>query len=141
MKVPKWPISVINKLGLSISYPTITKAIQANGQACIEELKGRFRRRDKHGIMYDNVVQKDRVRKQSIINRSVLHKHTVVAVIMLKLPPIPEDAHCEADDILGVGESHAREWIDEDGDINSSLQESGYCPALPRAWCYRPNVN
>ncbi|KAF8438218.1 hypothetical protein BDZ91DRAFT_756177 [Kalaharituber pfeilii] len=88
MKVPKHPIAVLNKIGLSVSYPTIVNAIKANETAVIDEIRSRIRGGEAFAIMYDNLVQKGHVGEQSLTNRTVLYKHTVVAASILHLPEI-----------------------------------------------------
>ncbi|KAF8454856.1 hypothetical protein BDZ91DRAFT_747059 [Kalaharituber pfeilii] len=106
MKVPKRPIAVLNKIGLSVSYPTIVNAIKANGTAVIDEIRSRIRGGEAFAIMYDNLVQKGHVGEQSLTNRTVLYKHTVVAASMLRLPEIiKNDIDLQVDDITldGIG--------------------------------------
>lgn len=87
LHVPKRAISLLGRLGITVSYSTVTSMLKEYGTACMTEAVGRVSKGEPFGVVYDNLVFMKRTSAESVLNKECLEKMTVNAIFFLKMPP------------------------------------------------------
>jgi hypothetical protein len=77
-------MGVLNHLGISVSYDTVRRALQANAEE-VQALITRRARQDPIALTYDNLVIKHHAATETLLNKSHMQCFTACGVIFLKL--------------------------------------------------------
>ena len=85
LHVPKRAISLLGRLGITISYTSINRILKDSAYDCLSEVVKRAVGGDPFGIVYDNLVFSKRVSGETVLNKESLEKMTVNAVYFLRI--------------------------------------------------------
>lgn len=103
LHVPKRAISLLGRLGITISYTSVNRILKECAEDCLSEVVKRVQQGDPFGVVYDNLVFSKKVSGETILNRDCLEKMTVSAMFFLRtndavraalydnLPGLPRD--------------------------------------------------
>lgn len=86
LHVPKRAISLLGRLGITVSYGTIVNMLKEYGAACMAEVANRISAGEPFSVVYDNLVFMKRTSSESVLNKECLEKMTVNAIFFLKVP-------------------------------------------------------
>lgn len=84
--VPKRVIGFLNRIGVSVAYPSISESMKAMGIANIAAVRNKIRDGVPLGIMWDNNAMFENKADQSVKNARVLTQYTCAAMWFLNLP-------------------------------------------------------
>ena len=87
LHVPKRAMSLLGRLGITVSYSTVTSMLKECGAACMTEAVGRISMGEPFSVVYDNLVFMKRTTAESVLNKECLEKMTVNAIFFLTMPP------------------------------------------------------
>jgi hypothetical protein len=112
MKVPKRAITVLNQLGVSVSYDSIRIAVRAVSHAALKRMRNVVKSGKFFGICWDNLALPNNKKETTEMNRGSLDHCTTSYMYEMVVPP-PLDAACPADvqaydDIIAALEENAR---------------------------------
>lgn len=85
LHVPKRAISLLGRLGVTISYSSINRILSKCAGDCLAEVVNRVACGNPFGVVYDNLVFTKRVSEETVLNRECLEKMTVNAIFFLRL--------------------------------------------------------
>lgn len=87
LHVPKRAMSLLGRLGITVSYSTVTSMLKEFGAACMVEAAQRVSMGEPFSVVYDNLVFMKRTSAESVLNKECLEKMTVNAIFFLNMPP------------------------------------------------------
>jgi hypothetical protein len=91
MKVPKRAITVLNQLGVSVSYDSIRVAVRAVSHAALKRMRNVVKSGKFFGICWDNLALPNNKKETTEMNRGSLDHCTTSYMYELLVPP-PQDA-------------------------------------------------
>ena len=97
LHVPKRAVSLLRRLGITVSYTSINRMLKDCAEDCMSKVVKRVGAGDPFGLVYDNLVFSKRVSGETVLNRECLEKMTVSAMFFLgaalidSLPGLPRD--------------------------------------------------
>ena len=84
--VPKRAISLLGRLGITISYTSINRILKDSAHDCLSEVVQRAAfSGDPFGVVYDNLVFSKRVSGETVLNKESMEKMTVNAMYFLRI--------------------------------------------------------
>jgi hypothetical protein len=96
MKVPKRAITVLNQLGVSVSYDSIRVAVRAVSHAALKRMRNVVKSGKFFGVCWDNLALPNNKKETTEMNRGSLDHCTTSYMYELVVPP-PHDASSPAD--------------------------------------------
>jgi hypothetical protein len=96
MKVPKRAITVLNQLGVSVSYDSIRVAVKAVSLAALKRMRNVVKSGKLFGICWDNLALPNNKKETTEMNRGSLDHCTTSYMYELVVPP-PQDASSPTD--------------------------------------------
>ena len=85
LHVPKRAVSLLGRLGITISYTSINRILKKCAGDCLSEVVKRVACGNPFGVVYDNLVFSKRVSGETVLNRESMEKMTVNAIFFLRL--------------------------------------------------------
>jgi hypothetical protein len=114
MKVPKRAITVLNQLGISISYDSVRAAVRAVSTAAQMRMRSVVKSGKFFGICWDNLALPNNKKETTEMNRGSLDHCTTSYMYELAVPP-PQDASSSSptgiqayEDIMAALEENTR---------------------------------
>lgn len=83
--IPKRSLSLLNRLGVMVSYSTVTRTLRSSAEACLAEMR-EICTSSPIGVVYDNCNIEERVGTETSTNRSSQAKLTVGFMYKLHAP-------------------------------------------------------
>jgi hypothetical protein len=113
MKVPKRAITVLNQLGISISYDSIRAAVRAVSIAAQKRMRCEVKAGKLFGICWDNLALPNNKKETTEMNRGSLDHCTTSYMYEMAVPPPPHNASSPTDvqayeDIMAALEENSR---------------------------------
>jgi hypothetical protein len=112
VKVPKRAISVLNQMGISVSYDSIRVAVKAVSQAAQDRMRNIVKSGVLFGLCWDNVALPNNKKETTEMNRGSLDHCTTSYMYELFVPP-PQDTASPTDvqaydNIMAAQEENSR---------------------------------
>jgi hypothetical protein len=113
MKVPKRAITVLNQLGISISYDSVRAAVKAVSLAAQKRMRSVVKAGKFFGVCWDNLALPNNKKETTEMNRGSLDHCTTSYMYELVVPEPPQDVHSSTDveaynDIIAALEDNSR---------------------------------